>query len=123
MNNEINSYNYKPRFKYFRTGKEKEDEKKLLVGFELEAENIGNLTEAEDLVAGISEIINTDDQQFLYYKHDGSLDNGIEVVSMPFTLDYIRENKNKIEEVLHYMKDEGYQSHDPRNLWIALSYK
>ena len=123
MNNEINSYDYRPRFKFFRTGKEKEDEKKLLVGFELEAENVADFISKKDLAEGISEIINSEDEQFLYYKRDGSLDNGIEVVSMPFSLDYIKENKSKIEEVLKYMKNEGYQSHDPRNLWITFSYK
>lgn len=110
MNNSINSYDYKPVFNFFKTGKEKDD--KLFVGFELEAENIDDITEPEDLIEGISEIIN-DKEQFVYYKHDGSLNNGIEVVSMPFSLEYIRENKNKIEEMLEYMKKEGYKSHDP----------
>lgn len=98
MNNEINSYDYRPRFSFFRTNREKESEKKLVVGFELEAEDINHTTEPEELAEGISEIINDGEKQFLYYKHDGSLDNGIEVVSMPFSLDYIRENKNKVEK-------------------------
>lgn len=112
MNNEINSYDYRPRFSFFKTGNEKSEDKKLVVGFELEAENIADNITKRELAEGISEIINND-EQFLYYKRDGSLDNGIEVVSMPFSLDWIRENKSKIEEVLQYMRESGFQSHDP----------
>ena len=113
MNNEINSYDYRPRFSFFKTGNEKSEDEKLVVGFELEAENIADIITKRELAEGISEIINNDDEQFLYYKRDGSLDNGIEVVSMPFSLDWIRENKSKIEKVLQYMRDSGFQSHDP----------
>ena len=113
MNNEINSYDYRPRFNFFKTGKEKSEDEKLVVGFELEAENVADIITRTELAGGISEIINSDEEQFLYYKRDGSLDNGIEVVSMPFSLDWIKENKSKIEEVLHYMAENGFQSHDP----------
>ena len=123
MNNEIKSYDYKPRFSFFKTGKEKREEEKLVVGFELEVENTAFTISKTELVNGISEIINSEEEQFLYFKNDGSLDNGVEIVSMPFSLDYIIENKSKIEEVLTYIKENGFQSHDPRNLWIAFSYK
>ena len=112
MDNSINSYDYKPSFNFFKTGKEKEKEEKLFVGFELEVENIEENIECEDLIEDISEIIN-DKEQFVYYKHDGSLNDGIEIVSMPFTFEYIMQNKNKIKEMLEYIKEQGFKSHDP----------
>ena len=113
MNNDINSHDYKPRFSFFRTGNEKENEKKLLVGFELEVENVEDNISCKTLIKGISEIINTEDKQFLYYKYDGSLNDGVEIVSMPFSLNYIRENRDKIQEVFKYIVNEGFRSHEP----------
>ena len=110
MDNNIYSYDYKPSLQFFKTGKEKEE--KLFVGFELEAENVADFTEQDELAVKISEIMNKE-ERFIYYKHDGSLDDGIEVVSMPFSLEYIKENKEKIKEMLWCMKEEGYKSHDP----------
>ncbi len=124
MDNKIHDYDYRPIFDFFKTGKEEVNEEKLLVGFELEIEKSVDATVSKSTLAEkISELMNNDNRQFIYYKNDGSLSNGLEVVSMPFSFDYIMENKEKIKKMLQYMQESGYESHDPRNMWITFSYK
>lgn len=122
MDNNIHDYDYRPTFDFFTTGREEGNEKKLLVGFELEIEKYEDV-DKDILVEAVSELMNDDNRQFVYYKNDGSLSNGLEVVSMPFSFDYIMENKEKLEKMLQCMQENGYKSHDPRNMWITFSYK
>lgn len=112
MDNEINSYDYKPEFNFFKTGFEKINERDLYVGFELEAENSSGIIDCEDITTKLSEIVNDTAKQFIYYKHDGSLDYGIEIVSMPFTLEYFKTKQEQIKKMLQFLIDNGYKSHD-----------
>lgn len=56
------------------------------------------------------EIVNIMDD-FIYIKHDGSLDDGFEIVSHPATLEYHREVANW-EEALEKLRELGYKSHN-----------
>lgn len=47
----------------------------------------------------------------VYYKHDGSIDEGFELVSHPCSLDYHMYSINW-REALENLSDEGYRSHD-----------
>lgn len=48
-----------------------------------------------------------------WYKHDGSLDNGVECVTAPMSLDYIRgEFANKLNDLCAEALDLGYRSHN-----------
>lgn len=122
MDNKIHDYDYRPTFNFFKTGEEDTNETKLLVGFELEIERYEGVKQ-DTLVKKISKLMNDDNNQFIYYKRDGSLSDGLEVVSMPFSFDYIMKNKEKIEKMLCCMQENGYKSHDPRNMRITFSYK
>src|SRR5690606_36382259 len=50
--------------------------------------------------------------QFVYCKRDGSLDDGIEIVSHPADYDY-HLNKLPWERILNCLREAGYRSHDP----------
>lgn len=48
-----------------------------------------------------------------YHEPDGSLDDGIETVWSPKTLDWFKNNKELIEKVFQVFKDNGYYSDEP----------
>lgn len=108
-NGELNSYNYKPQLKIYKTGNEKE--KDLYIGFELETEQGSNGIYRNDMCKILNKEINKDGT-FIYFKTDGSLNNGIEVVSHAFTWEYLKENENKFKKMLQLLSDNGYKSHD-----------
>lgn len=59
---------------------------------------------------------------FTYCKHDGSLDDGIELVSHPATLEYFMENKDKFKEVFAEMSRRGYTSHNNGNCGLHVHF-
>lgn len=99
----IHDYSYKPDPDFYATDNEPEDERALYMGIELEVDD-GSDPErlAEILQDKVAEI---------YCKHDGSLDDGVEIVSHPCTLAY---HLNDLD--WHYICDEsvrrGFKSHD-----------
>ena len=108
-NGELNSYNYKPQLKIYKTGNEKE--KDLYIGFELETEQGSSSTSRDTMCKLLNKEINKDDT-FIYFKTDSSLNYGIEVVSHAFTWEYYKENKQKLEKMLKILSENGYRSHD-----------
>lgn len=98
-----------------------EAENSICFGFELEMEdhrNCGNLVDKD------ADYMN-DTLGFTYCKHDGSLTNGIELVSHPATLEYLMERKETFREVFDEMIDRGYTSHDNKHcgLHVHISLK
>lgn len=81
----------------------------LKYGFELEIENNGCDIYQNDVVKTIYNIMNAD----IVCEHDGSLNNGFEIISHPMDMTYIKANEHKIKEMLTYLKKIGYVSHNP----------
>lgn len=50
--------------------------------------------------------------RFTYCKHDGSLTDGIELVSHPASFDYWMEHKDVLAKVFKEMRKRGFTSHD-----------
>ena len=76
-------------------------------GVELEIDGAG---EDGESACEIMEIANSNGLENLYCKHDGSLDDGFEMVTHPMTLDYhMREMPWK--NILHSAVQMGYTSH------------
>lgn len=76
-------------------------------GAELEIDGAG---EDGENACEIMEIANSNGLENLYCKHDGSLDDGFEMVTHPMTLDYhMREMPWK--KILHSAVQMGYTSH------------
>ncbi|MDD4689408.1 MAG: amidoligase family protein [Eubacteriales bacterium] len=96
----IKSYNYKPEPTFYGSGN-------LFYGIELEIDKGGeDNAHAEQLL----HIANARDN-VLYAKHDGSIDNGFELVSEPATIDY-HLNEFNWADVLEAAINMGYRSHN-----------
>lgn len=107
----VRQYSYKPDPCFCMTKEQKEtcDQSDLIyLGFELEMEDHehygSNVDDDADYLNGAL--------GYTYCKHDGSINNGLELVSHPATLEYMMENKSLFVEALGAMRDRGYTSHD-----------
>lgn len=98
----IHSYHYKPAPIFY--GGEGDS---LFLGVELEIDEGG---EDSGNAQQILDIGNRRDGH-LYCKHDGSLENGFEIVSHPMTLSY-HQNEMNWREVMAKAVDLGYTSHN-----------
>lgn len=100
----IQSYDYKPDDLIFY--KLPYETCKKYFGIELEIDGAG---EDHDNAA---DLINCFPCNHIYAKHDGSLDDGFELVSMPMTYKYIYSQKANWENMLSTANNMGYKSHD-----------
>ena len=96
----IHRYSYKPD--YINYGEELP-----LIGFELEVDDLRGMDNTVKLAQHINEIY-----PFLYCKHDGSLDHGIEVVSHPMDWKFIKANEENFSQLLTTISAYGFRSHD-----------
>lgn len=107
----ILEYNYKP----IPIFKPKKITNNLYLGIELELEfNTPKIRSLESM----REIITLElDKTFpnllsdVYYKYDGSLNYGYEIVTHPMILDY-HKNKMNWHDILQFLKDKKIKSHD-----------
>jgi hypothetical protein len=104
-NSTIKNYSYKPEPIF---AKEKY-ENTLYMGLELEVETEKNSpNEIAEALLNNNEKNNIADR--FYFKHDGSLHNGFEIVSHPSTLKYYK--RYKMNNMLKWLSKEGCTSHD-----------
>ena len=99
-NSAIHDYNYKPDPIFY--GKDS-----LYYGVELEVDCGGEYSENAEKI----ENIGNEDAEHIYCKHDGSINNGFEIVSHPMTLDYHQKNMNWLE-LFEKAISMGYKSHN-----------
>ena len=76
----------------------------ILKGVELEVEGNNHI----DMVEELTDIMGS----FCVYERDGSLDNGFEIITNPFTMDYMYTNEEKFENALKSLQRNGYTSHN-----------
>ena len=98
----IQPYAYKPMPVFFGQGER-------YFGIELEIDGGG---ESDKHAKTLMEIANANEEH-IYIKHDGSLDDGMEIVTHPMTLDY-HMNQMPWGEVLKKARELGYTSHTAR---------
>lgn len=97
----IHNYHYKPEPIFYGSGDS------LFIGVELEIDEGGESnTHAQQLLD-----LANNHHEHIYCKHDGSLDDGFEIVSHPMTLDY-HQNKMNWHEILSEAVELGYTSHN-----------
>ena len=111
-NTPILAYNYKPKFVFHNThieGKLRDDT--LCMGFELEVERAkSNISRV-----GMADIIKDRyGLEHFYVAHDGSLENGIEIVSQPFTWSYFKNNVDLWDDLLLFIRSKGWSADSPR---------
>lgn len=95
----IHSYSYKPEPIFHGNGR-------LYMGVELEIDGGGK---SDSCAKKLYDIANADDLN-LYIKHDGSLDDGMELVTHPMTLEY-HMNAMPWKQVTEKAVSFGYRSH------------
>jgi len=100
----IKSYSYKPIPKFLKTSLEKT---KLYYGIELEIERNKSKIAQSKLAEKIQ-------NSNWYFKTDGSLNNGFEIVTEPMTYNFIEKNKNEFLDLLETIKKNKYLSYNKR---------
>lgn len=96
----IKNYSYKPEPVFYGEGP-------LFLGVELEIDKGG---EDSHNAQTLLDIANADEEK-IYCKHDGSLNDGFEIVSHPMSLDYHINNMNW-REIFEKSIEMGYRSHN-----------
>lgn len=96
----IQDYNYKPSPTFRKIPGENTE---LFMGIELEIDGAGESSRNAKKIQDITDLI--------YIKHDGSLNEGFEVVSHPCTFSY-HSQKFPWREILEMAEDLEYKSHD-----------
>lgn len=96
----VHDYNYKPSPIFIGSGTR-------FYGMELEMENTTD--EIESWLYAKS-----DEERVYYLKHDGSLDNGFEIVTHPHSIEAFMEARPYWEEVSKYVVGKGMRSHEAR---------
>ncbi|MEE1077241.1 MAG: amidoligase family protein [Acutalibacteraceae bacterium] len=97
----IKDYGYKPEPIFYGDGNR-------FFGVELEVDDAG---EDDDNAYEVIRTANRNGKEHIYCKHDGSLDEGFEVVTPPMTLDY-HLNIMPWKEVLSELRSMSYCSHN-----------
>ena len=101
----IKEYDWNPRFVLHTTQKRGSEP---TYGFELEIDNGSNHEE-------LAEELDSKYEGFLYYKYDGSLRNGFEIISHPFTYSYYKDKiigNNLLENMFAKCKSYGFTSYN-----------
>lgn len=95
-----NAYNFNPRYltKYTDNYCNSKNVPELFAGIEIEIEC--GTTEHERLRKTLS-------NKHWYFKHDGSLQQGFEIVTYPMTFDYIRANKEVFDTLFDKLKNNN----------------
>lgn len=97
--NAIKSYSYKPEPIFYGSGN-------LFYGIELEIDKGGeDSSNAQKLLDAANKR-----EERIYCKHDGSINNGFEIVSHPMSLDYHMNNMNWLD-VFEKAVEMDYRSH------------
>ncbi len=96
----IHDYYYKPEPIFYDSGNR-------FFGVELEVDNAGEIDENAESVMHIA---NGNGLEHVYCKHDGSLDEGFEIVTHPMTLNY-HINEMPWKGMLTRLKNLSYLSH------------
>ena len=98
--NAIQDYYYKPAFSFYGTGPR-------FLGVELEVDGAG---ESDRNAWELLSIANQGGEKRLFCKHDGSLDDGFELVTHPMSLDY-HQKEMPWPQILRKAAEMGYTSH------------
>lgn len=83
-------------------------DEKLLFGFELEVYNKENNISNTNAATEVKRIMN----QLVVCSYDGSIGDGFEIISHPMSYSYFLTQLDKIQEMLTYLRDKGFTSHN-----------
>ena len=119
----IHTYNYKPnKTQFFYSKNEKDNEDNLYLGIELEISGSSQESDDEEDAREILGIIQKNNEDSVYFKHDGSI-NGFEIVFHPHTIKAYSEYNWK--RIFAIIKRLGYTNDDKKagfHVHISHSY-
>lgn len=112
---EIKSYHDRPATHYYGDdgGYETDGSEFKGYGFELEVDNGGQY----DSVA--RKVMEKLDRE-VYCQTDGSIDDGFEIISHPHTETALYNMRNRLDDVMEYLVDQDYRSHDAKTCGLHL---
>lgn len=107
-NGSINDYSFKPNPVFYHLIRKehftlRRNPHALYFGVETEIE-LPNNTHADEVAATIAD-------EFFYCKHDSSLNYGFEIVTMPFTWEYMTKNRQRFLDMFK-LRDGGARSYN-----------
>lgn len=106
----VQGYSWKPDPLMCVTPNEIEGaEKRIYYGFELEVDKAPAEIDRNDYANMVN-----DNSGYTYVKRDGSLSNGMEIVSHPATIDYHMSKKDTWEMIFNELLSAGFTSHDAK---------
>lgn len=101
---------YRPHVQFYLTPSEIEQkENNLYIGFELEfdyTKRILSPTDKKRVIMDNNNILRS--AEYLYYMLDGSVRNGLEMISQPSTYKFYLLNRNNFENIFNSVKSHGY---------------
>jgi hypothetical protein len=100
----INSYSYRPSMKFHKLSNENENAPFFGIELEVERKNSNGLK--HKYMAGKI------DHEHWYFKTDGSLTDGFEIVTHPMTFNYIKNCESTFSDSLKLLVENGYNSYD-----------
>ena len=100
----INSYSYRPAMKFHKLSNENENAPFFGIELEVERKNSNGLK--HKYMAGMIE------HEHWYFKTDGSLTDGFEIVTHPMTFNYIQQGEKTFTDSLKLLVENGYNSYD-----------
>ena len=117
-------HRYTPPLKFWKTDLPEDSDNNLYFGFELEIDCGG---ETDAIAAKIVDTMNPDSENpnhpwFMHVSHDGSLESGMELISMPATLAYHKAKQEDYEQLFDWLKDQGYRSHDTKTCGLHFHF-
>ena len=102
--NLINRYSYKPTPKYCAMSYDTKETPFLGIELEIERRNSNSIKHGE-----LADMIK---HEHWYFKTDGSLTDGFEIVTHPMTFNYLNSAKESILNSLRIISDNGYNSYN-----------
>jgi len=100
----INSYSYRPVMKFHKLSNENENAPFFGIELEVERKNSNGLK--HKYMAGLIK------NEHWYFKTDGSLTDGFEIVTHPMTFNYIQQSTKEFTNSLKLLVENGYNSYD-----------
>jgi hypothetical protein len=100
----INSYSYRPSMNFHKLSNENENAPFFGIELEVERKNSNGLK--HKYMAGMIK------NEHWYFKTDGSLTDGFEIVTHPLTFNYIQQSEKSFTDSLKLLVENGYNSYD-----------
>lgn len=97
----IHNYSYKPDIVFFK----RSQKENLFFGIELEVERAQSKSDLDIVASKIK-------KPEFYFKSDGSLSHGFEIVSHPMSYEYIKHNNKLFSEMFEILNNEQYKSYE-----------